>query len=89
MAKKSKIVKNIKQRQLYLVYKEKRLELKKKKDYKGLSKLPIQSSPVRLKNIDQIDGRSRGYMRKFGLSRTKFRFLANKGEIAGVKKISW
>ncbi|WBL31254.1 30S ribosomal protein S14 [Candidatus Phytoplasma sacchari] len=89
MAKKSKIVKNKKQKELYLKYREKRLKLKKQKDYIGLSKLPIQSSSVRLKNIDQIDGRSRGYMRKFGLSRINFRSLSNKGEIPGVKKISW
>lgn len=89
MAKKSKIAKNQKQKKLYLKYKEKRLELKKNKDYKGLSRLPVQSSPVRLKNIDLIDGRSRGYLRKFGLSRIKFRELANKGEIPGVRKISW
>ncbi|QTX02790.1 30S ribosomal protein S14 [Candidatus Phytoplasma luffae] len=89
MAKKSKIVKNQKQRELYLKFKEKRLELKNNKDYKGLSRLKPQSSPVRLKNIDQIDGRARGYIRKFGISRIKFRELANKGEISGVKKISW
>ncbi|MDV3196245.1 MAG: 30S ribosomal protein S14 [Candidatus Phytoplasma stylosanthis] len=89
MAKKSKIIKNQKQIELFLKYKDKRLELKKKRDYKGLSKLPVQSSPVRLKNIDKIDGRSRGYIRKFGISRIKFRELANKGEIPGVKKISW
>ncbi|TVY12346.1 30S ribosomal protein S14 [Candidatus Phytoplasma pini] len=89
MAKKSKIVQNQKQKKLYLKYKEIRLKLKKNKDYKGLSRLPVQSSPVRLKNIDQIDGRPRGFIRKFGLSRIKFRELANKGEIPGVKKISW
>ncbi|WP_341266609.1 30S ribosomal protein S14 [Candidatus Phytoplasma fraxini] len=89
MAKKSKIVKNQKQREIFLKYREKRLELKKNKDYKGLSLLPVQSSPVRLKNIDQIDGRPRGYIRKFGISRIKFRELANKGELPGVKKVSW
>ncbi|MFB5029920.1 MAG: 30S ribosomal protein S14 [Candidatus Phytoplasma pruni] len=89
MAKKSRIVKNKKQKALFLKYKDLRFELKRKKDYKGLSRLPVESSPVRLKNIDQIDGRSRGYMRKFGLSRIKFRELANKGEIPGIKKASW
>ncbi|MDV3166889.1 MAG: 30S ribosomal protein S14 [Vigna little leaf phytoplasma] len=89
MAKKSKIVKNKKQKEMFLKYKDKRLELKQKKDYKNLSLLPVNSSPVRLKNIDLIDGRSRGYLRKFGLSRINFRKLANKGEIPGVRKISW
>jgi small subunit ribosomal protein S14 len=36
-----------------------------------------------------ITGRSRGYLRRFGLSRIVFREKALKGEIPGVKKISW
>ena len=34
-------------------------------------------------------GRSRGYMRKFGLCRICFRELALEGKIPGVKKASW
>jgi small subunit ribosomal protein S14 len=34
-------------------------------------------------------GRRRGYMRDFELCRICFRELANRGEIAGVKKASW
>ena len=34
-------------------------------------------------------GRSRGYMRTFGLSRIRFRELAREGKIPGVKKASW
>ncbi|MCF7740548.1 MAG: type Z 30S ribosomal protein S14 [Candidatus Marinimicrobia bacterium] len=34
-------------------------------------------------------GRSRGYMRKFGLCRICFRELASEGKIPGVKKASW
>ena len=34
-------------------------------------------------------GRSRGFMRKFGLCRICFREMANKGEIPGIKKSSW
>ena len=34
-------------------------------------------------------GRSRGYMRKFGICRICFRELALKGEIPGVTKASW
>jgi len=34
-------------------------------------------------------GRSRGYLRDFGLCRICFRELANKGEIPGIKKSSW
>jgi len=34
-------------------------------------------------------GRSRAYMRKFGLCRICFRELALRGEIPGVAKASW
>lgn len=34
-------------------------------------------------------GRSRAYMRKFGLCRICFREMALRGEIPGVKKASW
>ena len=34
-------------------------------------------------------GRSRSYMRKFGLCRLCFREMALKGEIPGVTKASW
>jgi small subunit ribosomal protein S14 len=34
-------------------------------------------------------GRSRAYLRKFGLCRICFRELALKGEIPGVRKASW
>ncbi len=40
-------------------------------------------------NRCSVCGRSRGYMRKFGLCRICFRERALKGEIPGVKKISW
>ena len=34
-------------------------------------------------------GRSRGFMRRFGLCRICFRERALKGELPGVKKASW
>ncbi len=34
-------------------------------------------------------GRSRAYIRKFGLCRLCFRELANRGELPGVLKASW
>lgn len=89
MAKKSKIVKNEKRREVVERYREKAAELKAKGDYLALQKLPRDASPTRLRNRDSIDGRPRGYMRKFGLSRIKFRDLAHKGELPGVKKASW
>jgi ribosomal protein S14 len=36
-----------------------------------------------------ITGRTRGYIRYFGLSRNAFRELARKGMLPGVKKASW
>lgn len=89
MAKKSKIAKYEKQKALISQYAGLRNELKAKKDYQALAKLPLNSHPNRLKNRDQIDGRPRGYMRKFGMSRLNFRQLAHKGLIPGIKKASW
>ncbi|WP_124057670.1 30S ribosomal protein S14 [Vaginisenegalia massiliensis] len=89
MAKKSKKVKYEKQKKLVEQYAELRRELKEKGDYDALRKLPRDSNPNRLKLRDQLDGRPRAYMRKFGLSRVKFRQLAAKGLIPGVKKASW
>ncbi|CAH0417832.1 MULTISPECIES: 30S ribosomal protein S14 [Periweissella] len=89
MAKKSKIAKAAKQAALVEQYAAKRAELKAAGDYIGLSKLPRNSSAVRLHNRDQLDGRPHGYMRKFGMSRLNFRQLAHKGQIPGVQKASW
>ncbi|WP_208422878.1 30S ribosomal protein S14 [Latilactobacillus fragifolii] len=89
MAKKSKIVKLAKQRALVAKYADLRAELKAKGDYMALSQLPKDSSPVRLRNRDAIDGRPRSFMRQFGMSRINFRELAHKGHIPGVKKASW
>ncbi|WP_338216814.1 30S ribosomal protein S14 [Companilactobacillus muriivasis] len=89
MAKKSKIARNKKQIELVARYAEIRKELKAKGDYIALSKLPRDSSPVRLKNRDSLDGRPHAYMRKFGMSRLNFRQLAHAGQIPGVKKASW
>ena len=44
---------------------------------------------VRGYNRCKICGRSRGYMRKFGMCRICFRELASRGELPGVKKASW
>ncbi|MEL7342669.1 MAG: 30S ribosomal protein S14, partial [Bacteroidota bacterium] len=63
--------------------------LKDEGDYPGLAVLPRNSSPVRLKNRCKITGRGRGYLRRFGISRIKFRELALEGKIPGVKKASW
>ncbi len=89
MAKKSKIVKAKKQREMIAKYAKLRYELKQKGDIEGLRKLAKDSNPIRYKNRDLIDGRPRAYMRKFGMSRINFRQLALKGKIPGVKKASW
>ena len=78
-----------KRHEMYEKYKAKRAALKAAGDLEGLQKLPRNSSPTRLKNRDLLDGRPRGYMRRFGLSRINFREKASKGEIPGVTKSSW
>lgn len=89
MAKKAKIEKLKRQQRTVEKYASLRKELKEKGDYKALSKLPRDASPIRLHNRDKIDGRPHGYMRKFGMSRINFRQLAHEGKIPGVKKASW
>ena len=54
-----------------------------------LNKLPKNSSPVRLRNRCNITGRSRGYLRKFKLSRLCFRSMSLEGLIPGITKASW
>lgn len=53
---------------------------------RALSRLPRDASPTRLRNRDALDGRPRGYLRRFGLSRIRFRDLALRGELPGVRK---
>lgn len=48
-----------------------------------------QKYSTREVNRCALCGRSRGYIRRFGLCRICFRQKALKGEIPGVKKISW
>ena len=89
MAKTSAVLRDQKRQAMYDQYKAKRDELKATGDLEGLQKLPRNSSPTRLKNRDMLDGRPRGYMRRFGLGRINFREKASKGEIPGVTKASW
>ena len=89
MAKKSMIAKDLKRKKMIEKYATKRAELKAAGDQEGLQKLPRNSSPTRHKNRDNFDGRPRGYMRRFGMSRITFRTKASKGEIPGVTKSSW
>lgn len=89
MAKKSQLARNEKRIRLVVKYSALRAALKEAGDWEGLQKLPKNSSPVRVKNRCAISGRSRGYLRTFGVSRIVFRELAREGYIPGVKKSSW
>ena len=89
MAKKSSLEREKKREHLSAKYAELRKELKAKGEYAALQQLPRNASPVRLKNRCLVTGRSRGYMRRFGVSRIVFREKALLGEIPGVKKMSW
>ena len=89
MAKKSSIARDLKRKKMITKYAAKRAELKALGDLDGLHKLPRNSSPTRWNNRCNETGRSRGYMRQFGLSRLSFREHAVKGEIPGITKSSW
>lgn len=86
MAKLSIIVRNEKRRKMCERFKGKRALLKANKDYVGLSKLPRNASPTRLRNRCCVSGRGRGYIRRFGLSRLVFREMAVEGWIPGISK---
>ncbi|MCL9971875.1 MAG: 30S ribosomal protein S14 [Candidatus Pacebacteria bacterium] len=89
MAKKSQLARNNKRIKLVAQFAAKRAALKKAGDFEALQKLPKNSSPVRIKNRCSITGRSKSYMRQFGISRQQFREMARRGELPGVTKASW
>jgi len=89
MARKALFEREKKRAKLADKYAAKRAEMKAAGDYEGLAKLPRNANPIRQRNRCEITGRSRGYIRQFGLSRITFREHASKGEIPGVRKASW
>ncbi|SIQ27306.1 MULTISPECIES: 30S ribosomal protein S14 [Maribacter] len=89
MAKESMKARERKRERTVANYAEKRKALKEAGDYEALQRLPKNASPVRLHNRCKLTGRPKGYMRTFGISRVKFREMANAGLIPGVKKASW
>jgi len=101
MAKKSSIARQKKRERLVANKKEKRAKFKaiildmtkpiedRLAAVDALNKMPKNSSAVRLRNRCQFTGRSRGFLRKFKLSRICFREMANQGLIPGVVKASW
>ena len=89
MAKKSVIAREAKRQRMVAKYADLRKKLKKEGDYDALDKLPLNSNPIRLHNRCLLTGRPKGYMRKFGICRVKFRQMALDGKIPGVTKASW
>ena len=101
MAKISKDVKNEKRKKMVAQYAERRLALKKIVNNPSatpeevdvaqmkLQKMPRNANPIRVRNRCSQTGRTRGYVRKFGLSRIALRELALEGQIPGVVKSSW
>ncbi|MFT8872149.1 MAG: 30S ribosomal protein S14 [Sporolactobacillus sp.] len=89
MAKKSKVIKELKRQEMVARYADRRRELKAAGDVAALAKLPRDSSPTRLHNRCPLTGRPHGYLRKFNMSRIAFREYAHKGQIPGVRKASW
>lgn len=101
MAKTSKIAKNNQRRVIVARYAERRQALRavikdrraaaeeREAAQRALAKLPRDSSPTRLRNRDVVDGRPRGFLRKAGVSRVRFREMAHRGELPGITKASW
>jgi small subunit ribosomal protein S14 len=101
MAKKSKIAKNEQRKLVVARYVERRRALKaviaspsssreeKADAVVALQRMPRDASATRIRNRDTADGRPRGYLRKFGLSRVRMRQMAHNGELPGVSKSSW
>ncbi len=54
-----------------------------------LSKLPKNSSMIRVRNRCQITGRPHGVYRKLKISRIALRKLTLEGKIPGMVKSSW
>lgn len=101
MAKKSEIARNAQRKVVVARYAERRAELKRliKSPHTGegkraaavaeLRRQPRDASATRVRNRDAVDGRPRAHLRKFGLSRIRFRAMAHRGELPGVTKSSW
>ena len=89
MAKKAWLEREKRKRETVAKFATLRAEIKSKKDYVGLTKLPKNASPVRVTNRCGISGRRHGFIRKYGCSRLTFREMALAGLIPGVTKASW
>ena len=89
MAKKAWLERNKRKQETVKKYAALRAQLKAKRDYAGLAKLPRDASPTRVVNRCAMSGRRHAYIRKFGVSRLTFREAALNGLIPGVVKASW
>lgn len=101
MAKSSKIVADERRRQVVARYAARRAELKaviaapvstpeqRRSAVVELQRQPRDASRTRVRNRDVVDGRPRGYVGAFGLSRIRLREMAHRGELPGVTKSSW
>jgi len=101
MAKKSAIEKNKRRRKLVDQYAAKREELKaiardssrqpeeRFAAHNKNTKLPRNSSKIRVRNRCELTGRPRAYYRKFRMSRIALRELGSTGRIPGLVKSSW
>ena len=83
MAKKSKVAAEKRRRRVVARYAERQAAMA------ALHALPRDASPTRLRNRDGVDGRPRGFLRKAGVSRIRFREMALRGELPGISKSSW
>ncbi|MFE3761750.1 30S ribosomal protein S14 [Streptomyces sp. NPDC059104] len=101
MAKKSKIARNEERKRIVGRYAARRAELKelirhpsstteeRRAALAELRRQPRDASATRVRNRDSVDGRPRGYLRRFGLSRVRARQQAHAGFLPGVTKSSW
>ncbi|PRH79061.1 30S ribosomal protein S14 [Streptomyces solincola] len=101
MAKKSKIARNERRKAVVERYAARRAQLKaviRRPDtpeaeraaaVAELRRQPRDASATRVRNRDSVDGRPRGHLRKFGLSRVRVRQQAHAGFLPGVTKSSW
>jgi small subunit ribosomal protein S14 len=89
MATKAWVAKQKRREEIVKKYADIRRKLKKEKQYAALANLPRDASPTRLHSRCELTGRSRGFLRKFKISRIMLRELALAGKIPGMRKASW
>jgi small subunit ribosomal protein S14 len=101
MATKAMIAKNERRKAVVARYAERRAVLKRiivapgstaeerQAARRELQRQPRDASATRVRNRDVVDGRPRGYVGAFGLSRIRMRSMAHAGELPGVTKSSW